>query len=477
MTTNRVFVKESIQIPRFLKPEDSIEILNLPTRLENILKNKQERIFHHFNRSKKAILTIKDLLELSDSELWKFRNIGVRSLAFLKEIKINIQEQLKWEHEKIKQDKTDNEVSPSSLTKKPINELMEELLVKCRNKRSTDVIKRRYGLTNGEKETLQEIGDFYGVTRERIRQIQALTLRRMKRLENDPRNYLIEIAEEILYEHDGIINDEEADKFLKLKCPALSAYGSSLFDLFGDLNWIQRYEIGDIVIYSPYFTVIPLNQLSEFIFKILKNSEGGMNTFGIADKINQLNKLWVENNRFNPLTFLWKYCRIDPRIEEIIKTNDNPLSSVFRIYSSGRAVISWIFLMSKVLENEQTPMHFTEISYKVNELIKESGKKIEVRRAHAVLIENKAFAHSGVKGTYGLTAWGFRKETTPELVEECIKKAGFPLHWKQIFEYVSKYKNTKPANIVSILEFNKRFKKIKNGIYGLVKNEPNQYEG
>ena len=42
------------------------------------------------------------------------------------------------------------------------------------------VLKKRFGLVNGEVKTLQEIGDSYGVTRERIRQIEAKALRKLR---------------------------------------------------------------------------------------------------------------------------------------------------------------------------------------------------------------------------------------------------------------------------------------------------------
>ena len=41
------------------------------------------------------------------------------------------------------------------------------------------VITRRIGL-GGEKETLQAIGNTYGITRERVRQIEAKTLEKLK---------------------------------------------------------------------------------------------------------------------------------------------------------------------------------------------------------------------------------------------------------------------------------------------------------
>lgn len=42
------------------------------------------------------------------------------------------------------------------------------------------VVKLRFGLADGKKKTLEQIGDVLGVTRERIRQIERRALRRLK---------------------------------------------------------------------------------------------------------------------------------------------------------------------------------------------------------------------------------------------------------------------------------------------------------
>jgi len=46
--------------------------------------------------------------------------------------------------------------------------------------REQQIINLRYGLTDGPPKTLQQIGDLFGVSRERIRQIERKALRRLK---------------------------------------------------------------------------------------------------------------------------------------------------------------------------------------------------------------------------------------------------------------------------------------------------------
>jgi RNA polymerase primary sigma factor len=53
------------------------------------------------------------------------------------------------------------------------------------NKREVLVLKMRYGLGSGNDHTLEEVGNRFHVTRERIRQIERKALRKLKR----PRTY------------------------------------------------------------------------------------------------------------------------------------------------------------------------------------------------------------------------------------------------------------------------------------------------
>ena len=46
--------------------------------------------------------------------------------------------------------------------------------------RELAVLSHRYGLDGGKPETLLEVSEFYGVTRERIRQVEAKAIRKMR---------------------------------------------------------------------------------------------------------------------------------------------------------------------------------------------------------------------------------------------------------------------------------------------------------
>ena len=62
-----------------------------------------------------------------------------------------------------------------SLLKEQLNEVLNTL-----NERERDVLRLRFGLVDGKARTLEEVGSQFNVTRERIRQIEAKALRKLK---------------------------------------------------------------------------------------------------------------------------------------------------------------------------------------------------------------------------------------------------------------------------------------------------------
>ena len=60
--------------------------------------------------------------------------------------------------------------------KREIDKLIEEV----KDNREREILKLRFGTENGWDCTLQEIGEKYGVTRERIRQIEAKVLEELR---------------------------------------------------------------------------------------------------------------------------------------------------------------------------------------------------------------------------------------------------------------------------------------------------------
>ena len=63
----------------------------------------------------------------------------------------------------------------ASMLKDQLDEVLNSL-----TDRERKVLDLRYGLTDGEEKTLEEVGQEFNVTRERVRQIEAKALRKLR---------------------------------------------------------------------------------------------------------------------------------------------------------------------------------------------------------------------------------------------------------------------------------------------------------
>ncbi len=91
----------------------------------------------------------------------------------------------------IKDERTPEPVDEATrhLLREQVEEILEEL-----NEREREVLEMRFGLKDGRNHTLEEVGQAFGVTRERIRQIEAKALRKLRHPQHSRklRDYLSE---------------------------------------------------------------------------------------------------------------------------------------------------------------------------------------------------------------------------------------------------------------------------------------------
>jgi RNA polymerase primary sigma factor len=76
----------------------------------------------------------------------------------------------------------ENAESPyEQLEEKTVTKMLQEM-VKTLEPREATILSARFGLDGGSERTLEEVGEKFGVTRERVRQIQNIALRKLRRM-------------------------------------------------------------------------------------------------------------------------------------------------------------------------------------------------------------------------------------------------------------------------------------------------------
>ena len=64
------------------------------------------------------------------------------------------------------------------IEQRALRETLERLMGELKD-REREILKARYGFEDGVEKTLEEVGQMFGVTRERIRQIESKALRKL----------------------------------------------------------------------------------------------------------------------------------------------------------------------------------------------------------------------------------------------------------------------------------------------------------
>jgi RNA polymerase primary sigma factor len=76
----------------------------------------------------------------------------------------------------------ENAITPyQDLEDKTVTGMLQEM-VKHLDEREATILRYRFGLDGGSEKTLEEVGEKFGVTRERVRQIQNLALKKLRRM-------------------------------------------------------------------------------------------------------------------------------------------------------------------------------------------------------------------------------------------------------------------------------------------------------
>lgn len=342
------------------------------------------------------------------------------------------------------------------------------LLLKSLLSREADVIRRRFGLSEKDKETLENIGHSYQVTRERVRQIENTAIEKIMNLKNFKE--IIAPVENpvasILEQHGGIMSEESLLKSL------LSIVGdtpfnrrSVIFILSELLNDKFKYIKDDKDFKQAWkVKLAPFNLMKETIgllIKIVARANKPLKQSELIDLFKK-EKFYEDNKNLLSDEPIISYLEISCSIARN-PFDEYGLSEWGSI--SPKRMNDKIFL---ILKKCNKPMHFVEIAKKINEAHFDD-RKAHPPTVHNELILNKQYVLVG-RGIYALREWGYEPGVVSDVLIQILEKAGKPLSRDELVKMVLEKRMVKKNTIHLALTNKNKFQKVGNGLYALNKD-------
>ena len=320
-------------------------------------------------------------------------------------------------------------------------------------KREREIISRRFGL-NGNKETLEQIGEMLSITRERVRQLEKAILIRLQISAEDNQIPELQAAEKIL-----IRNLTETGRVARLSDLADKVYGRPA-------TASEKTGIYFIATFSKALSVVEEND--KYYAAVGIAEYGDEKT--IRNKADEIVKVIRENKA--PMTLDELDNKLDYEHPDHIKAIAS-ISKLLATLNGLWGLAKWPTVNPKnirdkifvILEAKKEPMHFSEIAKEIADS-NFKRKNVTVQAIHNELIKDSRFVLIG-RGIYALSSWGYKKGTISEIIISILEKAEGPLTREEIVKQVLRVRKVKETTILLNLQNKKLFKKVDKNSYTL----------
>lgn len=334
---------------------------------------------------------------------------------------------------------------PKQVTKKLLSPLSD---------RAKEVLVKRYGLgIKPQKQTLESIGQEYGITRERVRQIEDSALDNIRKsIEyKDCDSYFDEIKT-LVEKMGGIVSESELlnelskAESIQNQIHFILVVGNPFFKKKEDEHFAHRWHIDEA-----------LSKKVEDSIKKLYQNLGDEDIISESEMVAQFLK-HLENlsEKYSNDEVLKRWLNISKKISK------NPLGEWGRAESTNinvKGIRDYAYL---VIRRHGSPIHFKEVAEQISKIF---NKKAHIATTHNELIKDNRFVLVG-RGLYALSEWGYSTGVVRDVIKEIIKKNG-PLTKNEIIDKVLKERHVKQNTILVNLQNQKFFKRDKVGKYSI----------
>jgi hypothetical protein len=319
--------------------------------------------------------------------------------------------------------------------------------------RTKDIVRSRFGLSGTGPKTLEDIGQSYGITRERVRQILSGAFASVKQRRDDP--VFLSVSGRVtdaISGHSGIVPVDELPFMLvggsRTEAGALSFFLECMKTVKEERETADRVR-------SFVLTGFPKEEWAathSVALETLRSADHALTENECYAKA-KANGLSVDRKRF------FDYLASSSRIRK------NPFGR-WGLAESGeiapRGTREKAYL---VLKMHGSPMHFKEIAAGIDSAgLQKRGRKTHPQTVHNELIKDAKFVLVG-RGLYALSEWGFEKGTVREVIGGILKRSAVPLSRDDIVSEVLRTRRVKTSTIV--INLNAFFDKVGKDRYTL----------
>lgn len=316
-------------------------------------------------------------------------------------------------------------------------------LTKGLSQKTKDIFERRFGMKTGTPETLEAIGKTFGITRERVRQIEEVGF-------NYVRKQNKELLDEVYADFARYFESKGGFKKEEIALEELGGKTSKPYVLFLLTLGDQFSRICEKKDFYYFWSTMPeaKSKVKENLGVLVADMQK------IGEPISKEEfcaKIASQKGISEAASF--SYLEISKRIQE---NKEGKLGLTDWPEIKPRGVRDKAFL---VFKKHAKPLHFTDVAKLIDELeYSASDKKTYPQTVHNELIKDARFVLVG-RGTYALAEWGYVPGTIKDIITNILSQKTDPIHRDEIVKEVLAQRLVAKNTVLMNLNNKKYFEK------------------
>lgn len=326
------------------------------------------------------------------------------------------------------------------------------------NPKESHIIGSRFGLKEKEKQTLEELGNHYNLSKERIRQIQNQALQKIRQV-----NYFEELIKPAKEELINFLNQKGGlitEDFIIKKSDNAETLIFIMSEFFPkDLERLDSHPKLESSWKLKTVTLGLIEKVLEEALNIIRNKKSAL---GKEELLNLLKKSSIYKKHDLDDSHIISYLEASRDIKENVL---GQYGLAFWREIVPKRISDKIYL---VFQKSKKPLHFNEITQEINGLGFDQ-KKANHRTVHNELILDNRFILIG-RGIYALKEWGYQGGTVKELLKDILAKEKKPLSKEELIKKLQDQRIIKESTVYAALADKNVFKKVEGEKYVLAKS-------